>query len=234
MEEFKNGIKAAIPIAIGYIPIALTFGLLAKSNEISFYITTLMSLLVFAGASQFVAVNLLALGTGTGEIILTTFILNFRHFLMSASLSQKMAENIDKKLLSLLAFGITDETFSIASLKKNELKPAFMLGLNLLSYLAWVVGTAAGHRGGAVLPDSLQSSMGIALYAMFIGLLVPSLKESSSETIVALITVIVSLIFYFLSKYISLSEGWRIIIVTIISAFIGALIYSDKGGRSRV
>ncbi|MFP4042800.1 MAG: hypothetical protein ACLFT6_08620, partial [Bacteroidales bacterium] len=77
-------------------------------------------------------------------------------------------------------------------------------------------------------------SMGIALYAMFIGLLVPSLKESSSETIVALITVIVSLIFYFLSKYISLSEGWRIIIVTIISAFIGALIYSDKGGRSRV
>ena len=163
-----------------------------------------------------------------GQIVLTTFILNLRHFLMSASLSQKFRENIPSSWLVFLSFGITDETFSVASLKQKEgLGPGYMLGLNLISYFAWISGTAVGHVMGASLPQLIKSSMGIALYAMFIGLLVPGIRESRPGIFVAILAILISSILYLLSNHISISEGWSIILVTIISSLIGALIYPE-------
>ncbi|MFW6238298.1 MAG: AzlC family ABC transporter permease [Halanaerobiales bacterium] len=226
-EDFTAGVKSALPVAIGYIPIAITFGLLAKDGGLSLYITFLMSLMVFAGASQFVALKLLGMGTGVSEIIITTFILNFRHFLMSASLARKVRDQVPKKWLALLSFGITDETFSVSSMQEGELGPGYMLGLNFTSYLAWVGGSVLGFVVGANLPGILQESMGIALYAMFIGLLVPAVKESRTNFIIVAITLGISSLFYYLSRYISVSEGWRIILVTVISALIGTLLFQD-------
>ena len=91
--EFKRGFQAGISIGIGYFPIALTFGLLAKTSGLSIYETILMSIIVFAGASQYISLSLLTLGTGSFEIILTTFIVNIRHFLMSTSLNEKSEED---------------------------------------------------------------------------------------------------------------------------------------------
>lgn len=99
---FFEGIKAGIPIAIGYIPIAITFGLLAKSMGIHYSIAAMMSFWVYAGASQFVAVNLLALNATYWEIVLTTFIINFRHFLMSASLSRRIEQPTSKKWMAFI------------------------------------------------------------------------------------------------------------------------------------
>lgn len=225
--EFKNGLKSGFPVAIGYLPIALTFGLLARNSGLSFINTFLMSVMVFAGASQFVAVNLVALGTGIGEIVLTTFILNFRHFLMSASLSQNLKDKISKNWLFLLSFGITDETFSVASMQKNKLGPPFILGLNLISYSAWVSGSAAGYWLGASLPEIIQASMGIALYAMFIGLLVPNLKKSKPGIFTALLAVIFSSVFYFFSDIINISEGWEIVLVTAITSMIATVFFPE-------
>ena len=226
--SLQNGLKAGLPVAIGYLPIALTFGLLARNSGLSFINTFLMSVMVFAGASQFVAVNLLALGTGIAEIVMTTFILNLRHLLMSASLSQKLVESIPERWLFLLSFGITDETFSVASMKEEKLNDKFIFGLNLISYLAWVLGTVVGHLLGASLPEVIQSSMGIALYAMFIGLLVPNLKDSKPGLFTTLIAIIFSSIFYLLSDIINISEGWEIVLVTIIASLI-ATIFFPKG-----
>ncbi|MGM0410335.1 MAG: AzlC family ABC transporter permease [Bacillota bacterium] len=225
--SLQNGLKAGFPVAIGYLPIALTFGLLARNSGLSFINTFLMSVMVFAGASQFVAVNLLALGTGIGEVVLTTFILNFRHFLMSASLSQKVKENIPQNLLALLSFGITDETFSVASMQDEKFDAKFLFGLNLISYLAWISGTAAGHCLGATLPEIIQASMGIALYAMFIGLLVPNLKKSKAAIFTTIIAIIFSSIFYFLSDFINISEGWEIVLVTIFASFIATIFFPE-------
>ncbi|MBC2581465.1 AzlC family ABC transporter permease [Clostridium sp. DJ247] len=155
LDYFVRGIKAGIPISIGYIPIAITFALISKSSGIPNLISICMSLFIYAGASQFIGVNLMAMGASTLEIVLTTFILNFRHFLMSSSLSQRIAENTSIKLLSVLAYGITDETFAVASLKEEEkINPWFILGLNIIAFASWNFGTCIGLLLGDILPET--------------------------------------------------------------------------------
>lgn len=229
---FLQGLKYGIPIALGYIPIAIAFGILTASEGIPFLTGMLMSLTVFAGASQFVAVNLMSLGAAAGEIILTTFILNFRHFLMSASLSQRLDENISLSLRSILSFGITDETFSLASVTKlNEEKKlpfSFLLGLMLISFTAWNVGTWIGLFMGNILPDILQNSMGIALYVMFIGLLVPSMKSSFPIVVVALTAMFTHSAIIFIPWIPGFSTGWNIIFSTMLGAFLGTILFPKE------
>jgi 4-azaleucine resistance transporter AzlC len=214
--ELKKGFQAGVSIGIGYFPIALTFGLLAKTSGLSIYETILMSLIVFAGASQYISLSLLAFGTGIFEIILTTFIVNIRHFLMSASLNEKCEEDdlINKVIYS---FGITDETFSVASTKEGTVTTGFMFGLTSISYSSWVVFSGVGHLIGASLPQTLQESMGVALYAMFIGLLVPSMKKSGKVIFLASLAAVFNMIFTF-GKW--LAPGWAIVTATILSAVI--------------
>ncbi|MBN6188309.1 AzlC family ABC transporter permease [Aneurinibacillus sp. BA2021] len=224
---WTDGVRAGIPIAIGYIPIAIAFGLLAKSSGIPNYVSILMSLFVFAGASQFVGVNLLALGTAYGEIILTTFILNLRHFLMSAALSQRL-DAMPRTWGALLSFGVTDESFTVAALRKErKLTKEFLLGLNLTGFAAWNVGTWIGVFLAAGLPPMLQASMGIALYAMFIGLLIPSVRTSRAVCVVALSAMALHSLLYWVPAFASLSTGWRIIMATVAAAAVGAALFPD-------
>ena len=135
-KRFLEGVKVGAPVAVGYIPIAVAFGLLARSAAIPNEIIILMSLLIYAGASQFIGINLLVLGASYNEIVITTFILNLRHFLMTAALSQKIEAEISKKWRALLAFGVTDETFTIGVLQSDKkMSPYFILGLNSIAYL---------------------------------------------------------------------------------------------------
>ncbi|MEA4925080.1 MAG: AzlC family ABC transporter permease [Syntrophomonadaceae bacterium] len=226
---FIEGCKAAVPIAIGYIPIGITFGLLAQAAGIPNYITVMMSLVIFAGASQFVGINLIALGTGYIEIILTTFILNLRHLLMSASLSQKLASGTPKGILALLAFGVTDETFSVASFRSEAaLSPEFLAGLNLLAYSAWNLGTWLGFFLAAGLPEAIKNSMGIALYVMFIGLLVPSCRKSRATLTIALLAMAVHYLLQYVPATAGLSTGLKIVITTLAAALVGAVIFSEE------
>ncbi len=229
---FRDGLIAAIPIAIGYLPIAVTFGLVARSAGIPAYITIFMSLIIFAGASQFVAVNLIALGTNPWEIILTTFMLNLRHLLMSASLTQRI-EPTSRKHMALLAFGITDETFSVASLRQEkQLRPNFIFALNLLAFLAWVIGTCAGISLVNGIPASWQASMGIALYAMFIGLLVPTLRQSKGLLILVLLALLINSLLYWLPAATVISMGWKIVITTVSTALVGSFLLPQEVNQS--
>ncbi len=220
----KEGILASLPIAVGYIPVAITFGVIAQAAGLNLFQAMSMSLFVFAGASQFVGVNLISMGVPFAEIILTTFMLNFRHFLMSSFLITKF-EKMQKGILAIVGFGITDETFSIASLQEGKLSATFLLGLNFTAYLAWVGGTGLGVLLAAGMPPVLQTSMGIALYAMFIGLLVPNMKKSLKITCVALGAGAANII---LNNY--LSAGWSIIVATLIGALLGSILF--KGGEN--
>jgi 4-azaleucine resistance transporter AzlC len=135
-----------------------------------------MSLLVFAGASQFMALEMLALGTGAVEIVLSTFIVNIRHLLMSMSINERAARE-PKPIKGLYAFFITDEVFAVAAAGEREVGSGYLFGLGLMAYLGWTINTAVGYLAGAVLPLTLQEGMSVALYAMFIGLLIPSVKR---------------------------------------------------------
>ncbi len=223
--DFMAGLYAAVPIAVGYLPIAITFGLIARTADLPAHIIVFMSLIVFAGASQFVAVNLISLGTNPWEIVLTTFILNLRHLLMSASLSQRI-EPASKKRMALLAFGVTDETFSMASLRlEKTLAPSFILGLNMLAYISWVVGTWLGITLVNGIPEAWQASMGIALYAMFIGLLVPVLRQSRQIVILVFIAVSINSLLYYCPAAHFISMGWKIVITTVTASLMAAFIF---------
>lgn len=231
--KFFQGVKAGLPVALGYIPIAVAFGLLSKSLDIPVYISVLMSLLIYAGASQFIGVNLLVLGASFGEIVITTFLLNLRHFLMTATLSQRLDGDVSKKWRSLLSFGVTDETFAVSVLQKEEeLSKYFVLGINTVAFVSWNVGTWLGLFFAASLPEVIKVSMGIALYAMFIGLLIPHMKKSKPVVVVSLLAMVINSLMYWASMLWGFSNGWGIIIATIASAALGASFYSE--GKEQV
>ena len=226
LSEFYSGLRKGFPIALGYLPIAIAFGLLAKIVGLSIQSSILMSAVVFAGASQFIALNLLLAETNHWQIIFTVLIINLRHFLMSAFISQRINKK-SRKLLPLLAFGITDETFSLISLNlhtNNNL--SFVLGINLSAYIGWVAGTVIGVAVGKGLPVIVQTSMGIALYVMFIGLLIPGIKKSKEKLAVSLIAVGINSYLYWGPALISsLNKGWKIMITVVITCTLGSLIF---------
>lgn len=210
--DYRAGIQEGISIAIGYIPIALTFGLLAKTTGLSLAETLEMSAFVFAGASQFVALNLVTLGTGGLEIILTTFIINIRHLLLTASINEKSRAD-SRWIKALYAFGVTDETFSVAATSGRTVTAPYMFGLITMAYSSWVVCSGLGFYIGAAFPDQIKQSMGIALYAMFVGLLVPSLKKHRKVLVLAVTAALLHGIFYFF-----MNTGWAIVSATLLSA----------------
>lgn len=225
---FSAGAKAGTSIAIGYFPVALTFGLLAKTTGLSIIEATAMSVFVFAGAAQYISLSLIAAGVAPAVIILNTFIVNIRHFLMTASLNEKMQPDARWKK-ALYAFGITDESFSVlATQKGGRLRTSFAAGVIAVSYGSWVVFTVLGHLIGANLPQFLQVAMSIALYAMFVGLLVPSIKGSRKVLSLAAIAAAINSVFYFTEW---LSTGWAILVSTLASAIIIEVI-SSKGVKS--
>ena len=227
--DFRRGIQAGISIAIGYFPIALTFGLLSKTTGLSFGETVMMSLLVYAGASQYMSLSLLTLGTGIFEIVLTTFIVNIRHFLMATSLNEK-CEDDHLAYKVVYSFGLTDETFSVAATKEGTATTGYLFGLFSISYASWVINSGIGYAIGSSLPQTLQESMSVALYAMFIGLLVPSMKRSAKVIFLAGLAATFNSIFTLTG---SLSKGWAIVLATLLSAVIIEGIDTWRGRQRR-
>lgn len=225
---FTAGLKAGSSIAIGYFPVALTFGLLAKTTGLSLLEATAMSIFVFAGAAQYISLSLISAGVVPILIVLNTFIVNIRHFLMTAALNEKMEPTAVWKK-ALYAFGITDESFAVlATQEDRNVKTSFAAGVIAISYGSWVAFTAIGHLIGANLPQFLKAAMSIALYAMFVGLLVPSMRGNRKVFSLAAIAAAINSIFYFTDW---LSTGWAILFSTLASAII-IEIASAKGVKA--
>src|SRR5699024_2033987 len=147
IQMIRRGITVGFPIMLGYLPISITYGVLAKQSGLSLLELTLMSVLVFAGASQFMGVNMIAVGAGAVEIIIATFVLNFRQFVMSLSFMNRF-QNIGLNWKVPLSLGLTDETFAVSSLHTKEAKekkgPFFYMALILTAYSSWVAGSFLG------------------------------------------------------------------------------------------
>ncbi|MBP1079533.1 MULTISPECIES: AzlC family ABC transporter permease [Bacillus] len=211
---FIEGIRSGLTIAIGYIPVAFTFGLIAKSTELSLYETFLMSAIVFAGASQYTSLSLLAAQTSAVEIIFTTFVINIRHFLLSTTLNEIVERDRWLKK-AVYAYWITDESFSVAAVRNERLTTSYMMGLGLIGYVCWVAFSVVGHLSGSQLPVIIQDSMGVALFALFIALLIPSVKKHQKALWLSVCAGLFHLFFY---AYHLLSTGWAIVCATLLSA----------------
>jgi 4-azaleucine resistance transporter AzlC len=223
--QVARGVRKAAPIALGYIPIALAFGALAQHSGMEPGWAVLMSILVFAGASQFMAVSMLLSGAGVIQVIAATFFLNLRHIVMSMTVMSGM-HHVPQRWKLPLAFGVTDETFAILAMRQQagevRTSPYFAAALMGTAYISWVVGTAAGGSLGAYIPPGVSSSMSIALYAMFIGLLVPAVRRHLR---VAAIAAAGMLLCYVLSMF--MQHGWAVVLATVCSALLGPLLREE-------
>lgn len=223
----KQGFQASIPIALGYIPVAITFGVLAMQAGMSLLEVTLMSALVYAGASQFMGANMIAVQASAIEIVVATFVLNFRHFIMSFSFANTVRETVSLRGRFLLSLGLTDESFAVAAINKDKAtqrNSTYYYGtVFLVAYLSWVSGSVLGGLLGEIIPEQLSQSMGIALYAMFIGLLIPAVKVNVRLAYIAVVAMLINLLF---SQFVS--DGWAVVCGTIIGGATGIYFLKEK------
>ena len=170
---FKKGLKDGIPVMLAYFAVSLAFGVSAVALGVPSYIALIMSMTNLTSAGQQAGVIIVAGLGSVFEILLTQLIINSRYFLMSLSLSQRL----DKKFTFLdrliCAFGITDEIFGIAIHQKESITKPYMLGLILLPFLGWSSGTLVGALLGDFMPEFIVNALTIAIYAMFIAIVIP-------------------------------------------------------------
>jgi predicted branched-subunit amino acid permease len=163
-------------------------------------------------------------GMGPGGIILTTLLVNFRHFLMSAYLSTRIGK-MAKRYKFMMAFGVTDEVFSVLSFQKGRLSKPFIFILEISAYSGWVTGTMAGYIMGGFLPEILTRSMGVALYALLLAMLLPEIKKSVKALI---LTIGSGLLNTILIKLDFLPNGWTIIVCILVIALAGSFFIVDE------
>jgi len=211
-----QGVKRALPIVLGYIPIGFAYGVLAGKSGLSDTNTLLMSIIVFAGSAQFIAVGLFASGTGPAAVILTTFVVNLRHMLMAASLTPYLS-SWKKRYLALFSYELTDETFALHSASAATLNECKLeaLSLNLTAQVSWVFGTILGIFASGLIGDVKPLGLDYALAAMFIGLLVGQC-ENLTRVITAILSGGIATLLYL--------AGWHqfhIIAATVLGATLG-------------
>jgi 4-azaleucine resistance transporter AzlC len=213
---WQNGVAQATPIVMGYIPIGIAFGVLAQKAGISTLNTLLMSLIVFAGSSQLIAVGLFAGGVPAVSVILTTFVVNLRHSLMSAALSPFL-RRWRKLELAAFAYQLTDETFAVHAARFADEPPsrAEVFATNVTAQAAWVCGTWLGIALGQSVGDVRPLALDYALPAMFVALLVLQVKDRVQAG-VALLAGVMALAL----PRVGVGQ-WSVIVATLVGATIG-------------
>lgn len=223
---FVQGVRAATPVLLGYMPIGFAFGILARGAGLSVAEIGLMSLLVYAGASQFIGASLIAAGTAAPVIISATFLVNLRHLLMSTALVPALRQNPAWQN-SLLAYGITDETFALntALLQGRPANPGFVAGLHVAAQSTWVLASVLGALAGQMAGNTTvieRLGLDFALPAMFVGLLVPNLvgderrPRLGAAVVAAGTAVAVAVLFP--------GTSWAIIVATVVAATVGVML----------
>jgi len=219
-QHFLDGVRDGIPICLGYFSVSVAIGLSAVLAGMPAWSAVLMSFTNLTSAGEAAGIRLMAAGSGMMELALTTLIINIRYFLMSLSISQKVESRMTLKERMLISFGVTDEIFAVSMQRRGELTSAYMLGLILTPLIGWTGGTLVGAAASSIMPDVLTSALGIALYGMFIAIIIPPARENRSVLATVILAVLASLGFTYLPVLKNLSGGWSIIIITIaVSAF---------------
>ena len=221
---FIQGVKDCIPTIFGYLSIGFACGILSKSCGLTFIEAVGMSIFLYAGSAQFIASSMILSNASIASIILSIFFVNFRHLFMSASLEPYFKVN---SLLKNISIGIllTDETFLVAAAEgfnKKKINYFWMMGLNIVAYINWILATGIGVLLGSIIPDYKVFGLDFALTAMFIGLLISAVKGNIklNKAIIIIITTIIVLIISI--QIVSTSAG--VIIAAVIGSLIGVVI----------
>ncbi len=221
------GVRSAIPVILGFIPVGIAYAIMARQAGFSIMETITMSVAVFAGASQMMAIGMYTQGASLIAIIIATFILNMRHLIMSTCVMNRI-RGTKTGLKLLAAFGVTDESFAIFTTEpENRCSLRSFFGLVSGTYASWIAGSAVGAIASDFLPAIITASLGIALYAMFLGILVPNLTNNLRLCLLILLTAVCNSV---LSVWLDSSRA--LIISTLLCAAVGVFFVDLEGEKN--
>lgn len=225
---FLKGMKAGIPIAMGYFAVAIALGIAAVRAGVGAFAAAFASLLNNASAGEYIAFTLIAAGASYMELITMEAVANARYLLMSAALSQKLKEGTSTLKRLLLGFTVTDEIFGVSMMQEGYLNPYFTYGTFLVATTGWTGGTLLGALMGDILPASVVTALGVGLYGMFISVFVPEAKKNKTVALLVLVSFVLSAAFEYLPYISTLSSGLRVIILTVAISLGAALLFPIK------
>lgn len=214
-DDFKEGLLAGLPVCLGYISVSFAFGMMVSQAGMPIGMGVLMSLTNVTSAGQFAGLNLILAQAPYVEIAMTSLVINLRYALMSLSLTQNLEEKMDRWTRALISFGITDELFAIAVTSTKKVNGAYFAGLFITPYLGWALGTYLGATVSSILPQAMSSAMNVALYGMFIAIIVPNAQENKAMGLAVVLAVAMSCLFAW-TPLNQLGSGWTIIVITVL------------------
>ena len=222
IREYKKGLLHGLPIALGYISVSFAFGIQATSLGLTPLQAVMISFLNLTSAGQLAGLQLMVAGAPLVEMALTQLTINLRYALMSLSLGQKLDKSMTTVQRLLLSFANTDEVFAVASQQPGKLGKVYLYGLTNGPFLGWTLGTLLGALAGGILPKPVTDALGIAIYGMFIAIILPPFRRSREVRAVILIAVAMSCLFTLLPLFSFLSDGFRIILCAVAASALGA------------
>ena len=233
MNLYLKGLRAGVPIGLGYLSVSFTFGIIAISLGFSWWEAVIISALTLTSAGQLAAVNVMVTPGGYLTMLLSQLTINVRYSFMSVSLSQKVSTRFTGIKRWLLGFFMTDEIFAVASGEKC-VEPKFFLGLSTLPWIGWTLGTLFGAIIGNVLPSVIMASLCIAIYGMFLAIIIPPAKKSKPIFIVIVISALLHCVFYYTPFLSEIPSGLSVSICAIIGAIFGALLFPLENHKEEI
>lgn len=228
---FLKGMKDGLPVALGYLAVSFTLGIAAVKSGLTPFQAFATSALNNTSAGEFAAFSLIGAGVSYMEIALTTLILNMRYILMSCALSQKIDKNTTIVHRFLMAYDVTDEIFGLSIMSEGRLDPKYTYGLIAISAPSWAIGTYLGAVMGSVMPAGVLSAMNLALYGMFIAVIVPPAKKDKTIAVVIAVSMLSSLMFSILPGLREISSGIVVIILTVVISLAAAILFPVCGDK---
>ena len=222
--DFIKGLYGGIPICLGYLSVSFAFGIFSVESGLTVAQALLISMTCVTSAGQLAAVPIIAGGGGLVELAVSQLVINLRYSLMSISLSQKFDKAVHTLDRFAIAFVNTDEVFAVASSQKGNVSKYFMYGLMLTPWLGWAAGTLLGAVAGNILPAIVTSSLGVAIYGMFIAIVVPEAKKSRPTALCAGIAVALSCLFYYVPMLSQIPSGFTVILCAVAASLVMALV----------
>lgn len=224
MSNFKRGLKAGFPIGLGYLSVSFTFGIMAVSYGLYWWQAVLISMLTVTSAGQLAGIGIMIHPGQYLQMLISQKTINIRYSFMSISIAQKTDNKFKGIYRWILGFMMTDEIFAVAS-HEEAVSRSFFTGLSVLPYLGWSLGTLIGAILGNILPEKLMSALSIAIYGMFIAIVVPDMKKSKPIILVVVLACLFSCLFKYTPVLCNISGGISITVCSILAAGIVSIFF---------
>lgn len=224
MSSFIRGFKGGIPIGLGYLSVSFTFGIMAVSYGFDWWQAVVISMMTLTSAGQLAGIGVMVSPGQYMEMLISQVTINLRYSFMSVSLSQKTSAEFRGIKRWLLGFFMTDEIFAVAS-AETEVSSKYFLGLSVMPYLGWTLGTLFGSLLGSVLPDMVLNALCLAIYGMFLAIILPPARASRPVLAVVVIAAVLHGAFYFMPLLNRISSGLTISICAVLAAVLGAILF---------